>query len=306
MKKRLLALFVALLLVGCAAPTPSSDDAYVSFIDDSGQCVSLEEQPRRVAVLFSSFADIWQLAGGEVAVTVGEAVERGIVPDGVLLVDAGAGKTVNTELLLAYQPDFVIGSADIAAHVECAALLRGAGTPAALFRLECFDDYLRVLRVMTDVTGNTAAYEQYGEAQKTNVDALLAASRGGEGKTVLFLRAGSSARSTKAKTSEQHFAAAMLCELGARNLADEAPVLVDGLAMEVIMAANPDLILITTMGDEDAARANMDAMLQKSTWQTLDAVQNGRVRYLDKELFQYKPNARWYEAYSVLSELLDE
>ena len=33
-------------------------------------------------------------------------------------------------------------------------------------------------------------------------------------------------------------------------------------------------------------------------------VRDGRVYYLPKDLFQFKPNARWYEAYRYLYELL--
>ena len=44
-------------------------------------------------MLFSSFADVWETAGGRVDITVGESVERGFAPEDVLLVDDGAGKT---------------------------------------------------------------------------------------------------------------------------------------------------------------------------------------------------------------------
>ena len=38
----------------------------------------------------------------------------------------------------------------------------------------------------------------------------------------------------------------------------------------------------------------------------LSAVKGGRCHYLPKELFQYKPNARWAEAYEYLIDLLYE
>ena len=306
---RVATLLLALLLLPSCAPTAEAlpeDDQYLTFADDSGATVTLSAKPSRVAVLFSSLADLWTLSGGEVSITVGETVERGIAPEDVLLVDAGAGKTVNTELLISYEPDLVIGSLDIAAQVECAALLCDAGIPAALFRVESFDDYLRVLDVMTTITGDRAAYEKQGTAQKASIDALLDQTKSETAPRVLFLRAGSSARSTKAKSSEQHFAAAMVCELGGVNIADEAPILIDTLSIEAIMAYDPDLILITTMGDEAAARDYMQTVLLEPTWQTLSAVKAGRVHFLPKELFQYKPCALWHEAYTHLAELMYE
>ena len=79
-------------------------------------------------MLFSSFADVWETAGGRVDITVGESVERGFAPEDVLLVDDGAGKTINQELLLSYEPDFVICSADLEEQGENGGISAQAGS----------------------------------------------------------------------------------------------------------------------------------------------------------------------------------
>ncbi len=298
----ILTITVLLTAAGCAGSGEAVlGETFLSFTDDAGAEVTLPARPERVAVLFSSFAEIWMLAGGETAVTVGESVERGFAPETAVLVDGGAGKTVNVELLLAAEPDFVICSLDVPAQAETAELLRAAGIPAACFRVETFRDYLRVLKICTDITGNAAAYEEHGLAVEKKIESLLAetAAKTGE-KEILFIRAGSTASATKAKTAEQHFAAAMLAELGAYNVADNAPVLLDGLSVEEILRADPELIFVSTMGKEAAAKAYMGALLEEPAWQSLSAVRSGRVIYLPKELFQFKPNARWGEAYEYL------
>lgn len=300
-----LLLTAALLLCGgCAHAPEAGGEAYYTFTDDVGRAVTLTQKPRRVAVLFSSYAEMWLDAGGEIAVTVGESVERGFVPETAVLADGGAGKTVNTEVLAAARPDLVIASADIPAQVEAAALLSRGGIPAACFRVEGFDDYLRVLKVMTDITGRQDCWRTNGLEVQAQVERVLAAVPEGEGPRVLFIRAGSTAASTKAKAADQHFAAAMLTEVGAVNIADEAPLLLDGLSPEAVLAADPDMIFISTMGDEQAARANVEAMLALPQWQALTAVQQGSICYLPKELFQFKPNARWAQAYQYLTERL--
>lgn len=121
---------------------------------------------------------------------------------------------------------------------------------------------------------------------------------------ILFVRAGSSAKVTKAKTADNHFVCGMLKELGTFNIAEKAPVLLDGLSTEEILLSDPDFILFTTMGDEEAGAAYMQSLVEDPVWQTLTAVKEGRVYQLPKELFQYKPNARWAEAYAYLIELL--
>ena len=296
-------------LAGCSPDLvpPDPPETYAAFTDNTGKEFALYEEPKRVAVLFSSFAELWQLAGGEVAVTVGESVERGFVDEGTPLVDDGAGKKIDLERLLIEEPDFVICSADIAAQAETAETLNGLDIPAAQFIVESFSDYLEVLQTFTLITGDTEAYETYGEAQKAEIDEILAENQFA-GVDILFIRAGSSARSVKAKTSEDHFAAEMLKELGTRNIADDSliadAVVSDTLSIEYILEEDPDYIFFTAMGDEAASQSFVSEMLKEDAWSGLTAVENGNFSYLPKELFHFKPNGRWAEAYEMLADLL--
>lgn len=81
MKRKYSFLFLTLLiclifLAGCSArqmdqqPLVSGSQSY-TFTDSAGVSLTVKQPPQRVAVLFSSFAEIWQTAGGTVAVTVG-------------------------------------------------------------------------------------------------------------------------------------------------------------------------------------------------------------------------------------------
>lgn len=298
----LLILLLLPLFVSCSVQ--GTGEVGAIFTDDGGRTVRAPRAPARVAVLFSSLAELWLLAGGEVAITVGESVERGIVSPDVVLVDAGAGKSITEELLIGARPDFIIGSADIPAQREAVSLARELGIPAALFHLESFSDYLRILGIMTEITENPTAYSRYGQALSAEIEEIKSAIPSNGSPSVLFIRAGSTAASTRAKRAEDHFAAAMLSELGARNIADDAPILLDGLSLEVILLADPDEILFVTMGDEGAARENIENMLASPAWQALSAVKAGEVHILPKEIFQYKPNGGWADAYRYLAELL--
>lgn len=308
MKKhsKLLALLLALLLFcSCSSgkSSPNSAAKVYTFTDSTGHTVTvpMRKELTRVAVLFSSLADIWQLAGGKVAVTVGESVERGICADDVILADDGAGKSINTEILIACAPDLVLLCADIPAQKEAAALCRAAGIPVAEMRVECFAEYLAALKICTDLTGRPDLYERHGTSQAEQINATVA-DKPLDGSKILFIRAGTSARSVKAKSTGEHFAAAMLSELGAINIADDTPLLADELSMEYILAADPDRLYFTAMGDEAASRAFVEEMLQKPEWQALRAVKNGQYIFLPKENFHYKPNANWAQSYAILCE----
>ncbi len=315
MKKILILILSAVMALPLAAcgkakentPQTADNSAYYTFTDAAGSKIVLEKRPVRAAVLFSSFAETWKNAGGVNTITVGESIDRGFAEKDALLVDGGAGKKIDTEALISYEPDFVICSADIEAQADTAKLLSEHGIPAAVFHVESFDDYLSMLKICTDITGNTDAYKTYGTDIKQKVDDVIRIAE--ETKSdpqdkILFVRAGSGANYTKAKTAKDNFVCTMLKELGTYNIAENAPVLLDGLSVEEVLAENPAHIFISTMGDEAAAKAHMESVLADGAWQTLTAVQTGQVHYLPKDLFQFKPNARWGEAYEYLYNLL--
>lgn len=301
-----LLLLVIILLVCCTSDKGdvSAGEYYVTFTDDNGTNISFAEKPKKAAVLFSSYAQMVLLSGGSVDVTVGETLERGFAKEGTPLVDDGAGKKINTELLIAQKPDIVIGSYDIAAHRETAELLNKSGIPTALFRVESFSDYERVMRILCDIFEGDELYEKNVEKVKKEIDIILSSIPKGQKKKILFVRCSSSSKATKAKTKDESFVCGMLDEMNTYNIAENAHVLLDGLSIEEIIAENPDCIFFSTMGDEDAAKKYMTGVLESDEWQTLTAVKKGNYTFLDKELFQYKPNNRWDEAYKILAELL--
>lgn len=298
---------VLLIFISGAVETnkPESSGEYFTFTDSEGEIVELSHKPQKTAVLFSSLAECWIEAGGEVYVTVGESVERGFVKEETELVDKGAGKTVDTEKLISLEPDFVICSADIASHRDVASALKKAKIPVAMLRMDTFEDYLTILRTLTKITGKTENYEQFGENAKSEIEKIISGGKRENNPKILFVRSGSSYSSAKAKKADDNFAAKILEDFGCVNIADKAEVLLDNLSAEVILKENPQYIFVSVMGDYDNSKAYMQELLAKKEYASLDAVKNGRVYFLPKELFQYKPCGRWAESYRYISSILN-
>ncbi|MEE1320982.1 MAG: ABC transporter substrate-binding protein [Acutalibacteraceae bacterium] len=298
---------VLLIFISGAVETnkPESSGEYFTFTDSEGEIVELSHKPQKTAVLFSSLAECWIEAGGEVYVTVGESVERGLVKEETELVDKGAGKTVDTEKLISLEPDFVICSADIASHRDVASALKKAKIPVAMLRMDTFEDYLTILRTLTKITGKTENYEQFGENAKSEIEQIISGGKRENNPKILFVRSGSSYSSAKAKKADDNFAAKILEDFGCINIADKAEVLLDNLSAEVILKENPQYIFVSVMGDYDNSKAYMQELLAKKEYASLDAVKNGRVHFLPKELFQYKPCGRWAESYRYISSILN-
>lgn len=298
---------VLLIFISGAVETnkPESSGEYFTFTDSEGEIVELSHKPQKTAVLFSSLAECWIEAGGEVYVTVRESVERGLVKEETELVDKGAGKTVDTEKLISLEPDFVICSADIASHRDVASALKKAKIPVAMLRMDTFEDYLTILRTLTKITGKTENYEQFGENAKSEIEKIISNGKRENNPKILFVRSGSSYSSAKAKKADDNFAAKILEDFGCVNIADKAEVLLDNLSAEVILKENPQYIFVSVMGDYDNSKAYMQELLAKKEYASLDAVKNGRVYFLSKELFQYKPCGRWAESYRYISSILN-
>ena len=276
----------------------------ITFTDDLDREVTVAE-PQRVTTLIGSFTDVWCLAGGEdtLVASAGDAwTQFGLdLPETVA--NLGSVSEPNLELLLAAEPDFVIGSSKTAADVELMDTLEDAGIPVAYFNVSSFEDYLRMLEICTRLTGCPENYQEYGEKVREQIDAVKARVPD-NGPSVLYVRATGS--SCKVKNSRDTVLGEMLAELGCVNIADSESGLLENLSLETIMVADPDYIFVVLQGtDTTNAEALLEqTLLSNPAWNELGAVREGRYHVMDQRLYNVKPNARWGEAYEKLADIL--
>lgn len=297
----------AALLVSCGggggASAPAEDNA-VTFSDALGRTVTVSH-PRRVAALIGSFADIWCLAGGQD--TLVAAADDAWTSFSLDLSDSVANlgkiKQPNLELLVGTQPDLILASSSTAADVALQGVLEDSGLNVAYFKVTDFDDYLSMLDLCTQITGQRERYRQYGLDLEAQIDAALARADGSAPR-VLYIRA--TGASCKVKNSQDSVLGEMLADLGCVNIADGDAALLEQLSMESILAQDPDYIFLVLQGsDPGPAQETLDRTLRSDpAWQTLTAIQEGRCYVMDNQLFNLKPNARWGEAYETLADIL--
>lgn len=307
-------LMAAVLMTGCAgnpdtesiqesaAETNVSDT--ISFTDDLGREI-ITPQPRRVIAMIGSFADIWHLAGGEDTL-VGTAHDAWTSFDLNLsesVVDLGGVKEPNLEAILAAQPDFILASIQTTANLELMETFEQAGIPVAYFEVSGFDDYLRMLKICTELTGKPEYYTTNGSNVDKQVSQVLARQTG-EAPKVLCIRATGS--SCKVKNSTGTVLGEMLHNLGCVNIADSDASLLENLSMESIIAADPDYIFVVLQGADatDAQQTMEKTLLANPAWNHLRAVQNGNFHVMEHRLYNLKPNARWGYAYEKLADIL--
>lgn len=295
-----MALALAVLIGGAAAAQET-----ITLTDDLGRSVTIERQPQRVAVLIGSFADIWCLAGGADSLTAAadDTFRKFDLPIAEDTINLGATKDISLEKLLLAQPQLVIASCSTAEQVALEPALSQMGLNTVYFDVDSFEDYLRMLRVCTQITGCDDNYARYGEDVRAQVDAARAHADGSR-PTVLYIRA--TGTSCRVKGSEGSVLGEMLLAMDCENIADSEEGLLENLSIEAILRADPDFIFVVEQSaDPDAAKAVLEKTLfSNSAWQTLTAVREGRVHVMDGSLFNLKPNSRWGEAYGQLAEIL--
>lgn len=302
--------FCLLLLCACggaAAPDTTSaaaSDSAVTFTDDLGRQVTVD-RPQRVVSLISSFSDIWCLAGGADGIVAATNATWTYfdLPLREDVVNLGAAKELNLEQLIACEPDFILASCGTDRNVELESAFEEMGMNAAYFSVNSFEDYLRMLKICTQITGCTENYETYGTAVQARVDAALARPDGSR-PSVLYIRATGS--SCKVKNSKDSVLGEMLANLDCENIADRENSLLEQLSLEVILQEDPDYIFVVLQSaDPSDAQAVLETtLLNNPAWATLTAVREGRYYVMDQNLYNLKPNARWGEAYEKLADIL--
>ena len=104
---------------------------------------------------------------------------------------------------------------------------------------------------------------------------------------------------------DDNLACKILADLETINIAQKYPSLLEELSIEEIISEDPDYIIVTTMGSTEKALEALKNGLEKNpAWRSLTAVKNDRYIILPKELFHYKPNAKWGESYRYLAEII--
>jgi iron complex transport system substrate-binding protein len=312
--KKLLTFYLLILCLGLTScgPAPQTSmqtttETSYTFTDDLDRIVTVDS-PKRVAALLGSFAQIWMLAGGEICATADDAWDDLLLDLPEDAINLGNTKSLNLELLLSSEPDFILASTNTRQNLEWQETLDASRIPTAYFDVSDFDDYLRLLKICTDITGCKDLYQTNGLDIQEEIESVIEKRtqflEKNEEPKVLSLIA--SASNVYAKNSQNNVLGEMLYTLGCNNIADSDHTLLENLSIEHILLENPDYIFIVQRGDDaEGTKARVEQLFSENpAWTQLDAIKNDRVYFMEKNLYNLKPNRRWGEAYKKLEEIL--
>lgn len=303
-KKQFLAIFLLFILTLSFFTSCGSDESKngeLTITDADGKVFGIPKAPR-VVCAYGSFAECWLLSGGKLVGTTDDAVSERRLELSEDTVIVGSVKSIDIERVISLRPDLVILSADLTAHRSLALQLADLGIAAALFRVDSFSDYDAMMKQFCAVNGGDSLYTKHVTEVKNGIDRIRSAiPESAPKREILVMRAYSGG--IKVKTD--NLAEDIACELGCVSLAREYPSMLTSLSVEAIIASDPDMIFVLTMGDETEATEYMkNYFYGNPALSSLTAVKNERLYLLPKELFHYKPNNKWNESYEYLAKII--
>ena len=297
------ALILALIFTGCGGGTETAGgEPFAVIQDDLGREVTIKEKPERIVVTSASLLEPLHALGANI---VGRPDSKNVMPDWAKdIPSVGAVYQIDIERLLACQPDLVILTKGM--NERLLDVLAENKIPALVVEMKTLDDVTRSLETFGKITGTEDAAKQIAGQMYTDINDTLEFLPI-ERKRVAILHSTAQGLTVQLEGS---IAGCVIDVLGWENVAagmtplennpDAAPY-----SFETLAAQNPEIIFITSMGDADELKKNMQAEIDSNeAWQALDAVKNNRVYYLPQNLFLLSPGLNYPKAVRTVIRLI--
>ena len=305
MRTILTALLIAATLAFTACGLPVADEergSYASITDDNGRTVLFDKKPERIVVTSASFLEPLYAVGGSV---VGRPESKTKVPPEAKDVPRiGRVYQIDAEKIIALKPDLVILNKGM--NEKLVDTLNANYVKTLVLDMKSYEDVKREIGIFAALTGE----KEKGEALVQKMDADINAVRTSipqEKKRVAIIHSTGQGLSVQLDGS---IAGSIAVMLGWENTAAGMPALDKNpdaapYSMETLVAQNPDIIFVTSMGEEAEIRASMEAMFAESpAWQSVGAIRDGRVYYLPQEMFLFSPGIEYPKAVQYMARLV--
>lgn len=290
-----------LLLAACNAAVPASPAAPASlvFTDGRGVEVLLSGPAQRIVSLAPSNTELLFAVGAEAQVVGRDAFSD--FPEAALEVtDIGGGwGEIDTETLLALEPDLVL-SADIIAAEQNTALEALGLTVYVLPNPLAFEDLYVNIETVAALTGHSEEAAALNETLRGRVAGILELVNTAEDTPLVFYQLDSTDPSAPWTSGPGTFIDTLIGMAGGSNVG----AVLDGawaqISSEELIAQNPDVIL---MGDAAWSGLVPADIAARPGWDAITAVQNSRVYAFDDNLVS-RPGPRLVDGLETLASLL--
>lgn len=276
----------------------------VIFTDSMDKKVEVKKNPKKVVILQNSLLDIWDSCGGTVVGRL-EYTEEKPVENAKSAEVVGTVGTPSLEKILSLEPDLVMILSDYNSHKEMIPALEQSNIQVVAFNDDVRVDYYRTLRIFSALTDREDLYKDIISVVKDEVEKIIAKAPTDKNYKAIILRATSKAIAARDSNT---MVGEMLKDLNVTNIADSMSESQDTktFSMEKLIQEDPDFIFVITMGsDMEKIKERLKSEVESNpAWASLKAVKGDRYIVLPKDLYMYKPNIRYAEAYENLAKIL--
>ncbi len=291
-------------------------ESSVIFTDAVGERREIAKNPASVVSLYASFTTLWYEAGGSVVGCIGgntaqtlylEHIGRDITADAGMTVAANsaASKKWDVEKIIALRPSLILCSTAMDGYAVIEAPAAAAGIPVIAVDYDNFQDYLKWFKVFCHLNDRPELWDSVAlPVLEEVVQQITALPKDNPPRVFAMFADYNGLQANTSQTVVGEMISLMRAEniADARNTAGAERVPVN---LETVYAADPDIIVVQCHSDAASAKRIVEETYgDNAVWQSLNAVRQGRVYYLDKSLFHNKPNSRFGEAYRILAGIL--
>ncbi|MBP2646124.1 MAG: ABC-type transporter, periplasmic subunit [Firmicutes bacterium] len=302
----ILCLLLAFLLPGCgsnSAPGSNQGSIYMTITDDAGRTVVLPKKPQRIVVLSTSELELLYAVGGQAIGRASTKAETIPLP-AVNLPEVGFVYNVNMEKLLALQPDLVIAHQGM--HEKLIPVLESSNIPVLVVKMKKYEDIVAKATLFGEISGNTEKAEALIHDIEAKINAVQVKLPQKETKFAI-LHATAKNVTVELDSSVAGSTAKML---NLKNIASGDATLQKDLdaipySLEKLVAGDPDVIFVVTMGQPDEIEKRMKADVESNpAWNGLRAVKEKRMYFLPSELFLLNPGLHIDESAAYMAKLV--
>lgn len=276
------------------SPTAATLEAFPQTVTDSrGTQLQLGGAPRRIISLSPGVSEVLFAVGAGAQV---------VATDRFSDYPAEAARTAkldysqpSAEAALAHSPDLVIMTTRQESQVE---QFRALKLPV-LFMEEpkTLAAVVESARLYGRITGHAAEGERLASALQGRIDRIASQVQGAEGPRVFY------ELSPELYTvSPDSFIGSMISLLGARNVAQGARTAFPQLSAEVVIAADPQVILLADAGSRSGSQ-NLGTVSARAGWGSVEAVRTRRIYELDPDTVN-RPGPRVVDGLEAMARAL--
>jgi iron complex transport system substrate-binding protein len=293
----LLAVLLVMMLSGCSSSSSGQGGAsgvYPMTIQDSYERqVTVAKLPERIISLAPSNTEIlFALGLGDRIVGVTDACNY--PPEAQLLEKVSSYQGPNMEKIVAANPDLIL--ADSLTGKEVVEQLAAAGFPVMAVRSDNIPQLESNIRLIGQLTQSESQADQLVnsmDARLQRIDERIASIPEAERVTVFYEVWNEPLMSA----GPNSFVSALISAAGGKSVTDDALSDWPTVEMESLIIKNPQVIILGHGAETP------EQVQQRTVWQTIAAVEDGRVYTVDPDIFN-RPSPRLVDAVEELAKLL--